>query len=69
MISIVFFLFMCVFYWIVIVFDIFCYCVVFWIYEDILVVVYNLNFLVNFFIYIMIDRLYRVVVKRLLMKC
>lgn len=67
--SIVFFLFMCAPYWIATVSDIFCHCVAPWIYEDILAVVYNLNSLVNPFIYTMTDRPYRAAVKRLLMKC
>lgn len=55
--------------WIATVSDIFCHCVAPWIYEDILAVVYNLNSLVNPFIYTMTDRPYRAAVKRLLMKC
>lgn len=66
---IVFFLLMCAPYWLATGSDIFCHCVAPWIYEDILAVVYNLNSLVNPFIYTMTDRPYRAAVKRLLLKC
>ncbi|KAJ8318123.1 LOW QUALITY PROTEIN: hypothetical protein KUTeg_003214 [Tegillarca granosa] len=65
-IVIVFFVIMCAPYWIVTMADVGCSCVDPWIYEDIFTVFYNMNSLVNPYIYIFTDKKYRKEVKKLL---